>query len=318
MKKSLKISLVTVLVCTIAVAFAVPILADTIFTDNGFSYTQLDGNYASVCDWEGGSDTLNIPLRVNDSYVKEISAWAFSGRDDFSAVQFYQADYLSKIGAMAFKGSAISGSVNLPAQVKTIGSSAFQECTNLETLYYNATADIPDQCFYKCTSLENVIIVGNVSSIGKLAFADCESLSYVLIPKSVTGINASAFNNSPNVVIYCYTDSYAHQYAVSKNIPYVLLDAVVPTEPPTTPATEPPTEPKKYLLGDADTDGYITILDATTIQRVLADYDAKSFDEKAANVTGEGLNIVDATLIQRYLAEIPISYAVGEWFTYDA
>ena len=333
MKKITKKPSVIVLIFIIALATVVPALAETIFTDNnGFSYTQLGGNYASVCDWEGDADTLDIPLMVNDSYVKEIGAWAFSNRDDFTTVSFYRADYLSLIGTMAFKGSAISGSLNLPSQLKTIGNSAFQECASLETLYYNTTADIPDQCFYQCNALEKVTITAGVTKIGRLALAGCESLSYVWIPKSVTEINATAFNGDHKLVIHCYTDSYAQQYALDNGIDYVLIDAPEPTEPPTEAPTDEPTEAPTdeptspepievtFILGDADGDGQVTILDATKIQRVLVDLetDEDGMISLRGNVNNEDkLSIMHATKIQRWIAdyetEEPIGTEVTVW-----
>ena len=56
------------------------------------------------------------------------------------------------------------------------------------------------------------------------------------------------------------------------------------------------------IIGDADGDGHVTIMDATEIQRRLAEIPTPSFDEKAADVDGDGVNILDATKIQRYLA----------------
>lgn len=70
-----------------------------------------------------------------------------------------------------------------------------------------------------------------------------------------------------------------------------------------------------YLRGDADGDGEVTILDATVIQRRLVELLTPSFDERAADVDGDGLNIVDATLIQRYLAEFDNIYHIGETVT---
>ncbi len=343
MKNITKRSLVIVLAVVIMSAAVASAFAETIFTDNnGFSYTQLDGNFASVCDWEGGSETLRIPLKVNNSYVKEISAWAFSDRSDFTMINFDQADYLALIGTMAFKRSAISGSVNLPAQIKTIGTSAFQECASLDTLYYNATADIPDQCFYKCIALENVAIAAGVTKIGNLAFAGCESLSYVRIPRTVTDISETSFKDNNNLVIYCYTDSYAHQYAVDNGIDYVLIDAPAPTEPtvatePTVPtepttateatvptetaATEPATTaPVSYILGDVDNSGNVDVVDATFAQRYTthADIPADILDGMVMRGDvdeNEDLDSADVTFIMRHLIRVATPYSIGETVT---
>lgn len=66
------------------------------------------------------------------------------------------------------------------------------------------------------------------------------------------------------------------------------------------------------ILGDADCNGVVNILDATAIQRRLADYTVQSFSEKRACITSNTLNIIDATLIQRHLANYLTPYHIGE------
>lgn len=91
---------------------------------------------------------------------------------------------------------------------------------------------------------------------------------------------------------------------------------IPPTEPtePTDPIdSTDPTEPSKRLLGDADKDGDVTIMDATCIQRFLADLISDDeIDKEAADVTQNGVDILDATQIQRYLAELAVDYPVKE------
>lgn len=70
-----------------------------------------------------------------------------------------------------------------------------------------------------------------------------------------------------------------------------------------------------YLRGDADGDGEVTIMDATVIQRTLAEIPTPYIDKKAADVDGDGLNIIDATNIQRYLAGFPNIYHIEESVT---
>ena len=70
-----------------------------------------------------------------------------------------------------------------------------------------------------------------------------------------------------------------------------------------------------FLRGDADGDGEVTIMDATLIQRRLAEIPTPSFDERAADVDGDGLNITDATQIQRYLAEFENIHHINETVT---
>ena len=66
------------------------------------------------------------------------------------------------------------------------------------------------------------------------------------------------------------------------------------------------------IVGDADTDKNVTILDATAIQRVLASLPVTAFDEKAADADEDGnLTILDATAIQRHLAALPTNPNIG-------
>lgn len=65
-------------------------------------------------------------------------------------------------------------------------------------------------------------------------------------------------------------------------------------------------EPEPVILGDPDGDGDVTILDATCIQRCLADLPNESFSADAADVDKDGdVSILDATAIQRHLAGLP-------------
>ena len=68
------------------------------------------------------------------------------------------------------------------------------------------------------------------------------------------------------------------------------------------------------LLGDADMDGEVSILDATAIQRYLVGLKELSDDQLlAADADADGeVSIFDATRIQRYLAELPCPEGVGE------
>ena len=68
-----------------------------------------------------------------------------------------------------------------------------------------------------------------------------------------------------------------------------------------------------YLLGDIDLDGEVTIVDATMIQRSLANLsELNGLQTELAKVDGEELSIVSATYIQRHLASIETGLPIGE------
>ena len=67
------------------------------------------------------------------------------------------------------------------------------------------------------------------------------------------------------------------------------------------------------ILGDVDSDGEVTIIDATAIQRHLASIPTASYNEKAADADGDGsVTILDATAIQRHLAQLLTNENIGK------
>lgn len=67
-------------------------------------------------------------------------------------------------------------------------------------------------------------------------------------------------------------------------------------------AAENESEPTK-IFGDADSDGIITIVDATTVQKYIVSLiDPTAVDQQIADVDGDGIvTIMDATAIQKYI-----------------
>ena len=68
------------------------------------------------------------------------------------------------------------------------------------------------------------------------------------------------------------------------------------------------------ILGDADGDGKVTILDVSWIQRLLLDMKVpETFSETAADADADGeISIIDATWIQRWLSGMKIPHSIGE------
>ena len=67
------------------------------------------------------------------------------------------------------------------------------------------------------------------------------------------------------------------------------------------------------ILGDANGDGTVTIIDATWIQRKLGKMSVPVFNENAADVDGDGeVTVIDATWIRRYLAGTTCPAGIGK------
>ena len=76
-------------------------------------------------------------------------------------------------------------------------------------------------------------------------------------------------------------------------------------------------EERTVLLGDADGDGAIMIVDCTLIQRdIVGLAEIKAENRRAADVDSDGeICILDATAIQRYLAEMEENYPIGDYIS---
>ena len=105
----------------------------------------------------------------------------------------------------------------------------------------DTVAKIADWAFAGCSQLKNINIPISMSSIGSCAFVDCEKLTSIVIPASVEEIGSNVFGwtctdgvfgssfsiNVGDFTIYCYSESYAEQYAKNNDFEYVLLDKLL-------------------------------------------------------------------------------------------
>ncbi len=71
----------------------------------------------------------------------------------------------------------------IPTSITSIGSYAFYECINLETItIQEGITSIGEKAFYNCNHLDNIIIPSSVISIGFGAFENCINLKAMTIP----------------------------------------------------------------------------------------------------------------------------------------
>ena len=276
---------------------AAVLAADNYVVLYGFAFDINSDGKAVIHHYDDRSADVNIPSSLLDADVTEIADYAFFGDTVITSLSFADAAALSRIGANAFNGCSSLRSLIIPGWIGELSFGSFQNCSGLTSLSMGEGIDvIPTQCFYGCTSLAELRIPESVSTIASLAFGGCTSLTRVVIPGTVESIAANAFNGCDDLVICCTEGSYALSYAIENGISY---DTAIRYE---------------YVLGDADADGVITILDATKIQRLLAALieDTDGLMALRADCNRDGLNIMDATKIQRYLAGFTVSEPIGE------
>ena len=174
--------------------------------------TEINWNAVSVNDFTSSSDVFynagkeenGITVTFGDS-VQKIPAYAF---------HVVSSSYYPNIKLVIIGNS-----------VTSIGDSAFEDCTELTEINWNAVSvkdftssskvfynagkeengitvtfgdsvqKIPAYAFCNCDSLTSVIIPDSVTSIGSRAFSGCSSLTSVTIGDGVTSIGDYAFRN---------------------------------------------------------------------------------------------------------------------------
>ena len=122
------------------------------------------------------------------------------------------------------------------ANVTSIGSEAFRNCSSLTSVYIPSSIEsIGDYAFLWCTNLKNVTIPNSVSYIGAYAFARCESFTRINIPSSVTTIDEHAFDVCSKVTSITIPSSVtsigAYAFAHNPSLTTVSIPSSVKTLP---------------------------------------------------------------------------------------
>lgn len=336
MKKLYKILIVTLIISLAATCFCLNASALVIFEgDFGFEVNTVK-HEAALVSYIGDGGAIAMPAYFQDYPVTVIDNNAFSENESITEVVF--SDTNTTIDEYAFMNCTLLETVYMPENVVNIGDRAFAGCTSLQTVTMlsdivsmptnifsdcaalenvtlsNTIVDFGYGCFNGCSSLtdlgfvsqgamldsyafngtgvQSVVLSDSLLAIPNYAFTNCPDLTTVTIPESVVLIQPCAFDWE-RVTVRCVPDSYAHIFAEENSISYEFIPS--------------------YLLGDADSDNGISIMDVTYIQRWLAQvWIPSAIDEQAADADANGtIEITDATYIQRYLAEIEIPYPVG-------
>ena len=127
---------------------------------------------------------------------------------------------------------------NYTYPVTTIGTSAFEGCSNLQSVSLpSSITTINTDAFYGCTKLGSVNLPEGLTSIYQRAFYNC-NLDTVIIPSTVTSIGNGAFKNNPTKAIVwkpanCSTgsDSDAPFYSTSSQVRSFVFAEGVETVP---------------------------------------------------------------------------------------
>ena len=271
--------------------------AKTVLNTGDWVLDASNSNSWEIDTYIGSAENVTVITQYGDIELTVLSDHAFANN---SATRYVVIPApINTLGDYVFLNAVSLVSVTLQDMVNNIGIGAFSGTSALKVVNLEDTvvSEIMSYTFLN-SGIESISLPETSTKIGIYAFCGCSSLRSITIPNSVTEIADNAFSGCDNLVIYANHNAYAIQYAMDHNIPYEYLDAKQVT----------------FVLGDADGDGDVTILDATKIQRVLADLDDDPDGMIAlrADSDEDELDIMDATRIQRWLAEYEVAEPIGD------
>lgn len=166
-------------------------------------------------------DCKHLASIVIPDSVETIGIGAFMDCSNLESVIIPES--VTTIGDNAFKNCTSLKSIVIPDSVTSIGKDAFNNCASLEsitlpfvggsatenqTLKYlftnvptsleevilsNQCTSIPEKAFYQHSRIKSVNIPESVTSIGDYAFYYCSGLTSIVIPEGVTSIGREAF-----------------------------------------------------------------------------------------------------------------------------
>lgn len=284
--KRIKIILSFLLIFSIVNIAAVNAFATTYYYSSGYEFYKDDTGEAWIinsCSLE--NDEISLPGILLNSEVSTVGSKCFENRSTLRYV--FLPDTIKDLGAYSFSGCSMLSELVLSENLRNIYVGAFRYCNALENLDFSQSKLelIGNAAFYKCISLKKVILPDTVNTIGSNAFVGCTDLKEVYLGRNVSDISSNAFDHSDDLVLYCYRNTYAQQYARDNGIKYVVLD------------------PAK---GDANCDGNFNISDATAVQKYKAGLiNLPEPGLGSADVNGDNqVTVRDATLIQMRIANI--------------
>ena len=209
--------LISLLVAVCMMITMLPLSAVTAFAASASSYptptsptdpVANDGTYWYAYK-ENADDTATITItdflgpvdstKTSDSYTitvpTELDGRKVTGLGESSFSGIYSPDHQKDYILRSFCNQIQS--VTIPESVTSIGKSAFEHCSNLDSLIINgvATSMIGAYAFASCTSLTSLSLVGSFQTIGDCAFASC-GMTSLTIDATITSIEKYAFSSN--------------------------------------------------------------------------------------------------------------------------
>ena len=210
MKKNvLLFSIALLLLC---VVFSVACADERTYRSDNFIYSISEGGTVEIVQYTGSESSFDIPDEIENYKVTRIGDNAFKNNEKLRYVDM--GSNIVSIGSSAFEGCTSLKSIYdiRSSSILYIGDCAFKGCTALTSIDIpRDLSEIEASTFEECTSLRKVYYLHNssVTSIGERAFFKCISLEEIDIPLYATIISESAFEKCTHLEKIYYMRSSA-------------------------------------------------------------------------------------------------------------
>lgn len=167
----------------------------------------------------GNSKTYEIKSEYKGKPVTSIGERAFYKQSNLRNIELPAS--INKISRLAFSECKKLQSINLE-NVLEIERNAFSYCVSLNDLEIGAKY-IGASAFYKCESLDNVILLDGVLDIGSMAFSTT-AIKKISIPRSCLYVRNDCFYDCfklENINVYGYNLKYSEYLKTLKIVTYI-------------------------------------------------------------------------------------------------
>ncbi len=160
---------------------------------------QLEG--VKIVDYHGSDTEVVFPEYINGKPVLSIEqVFGFSrctNKTNLDKVEKVSLPSTLKIiGTSLFENKTNLKSIVIPEGVEYINEKAFKGCSSLEGIGFpDSVTRISKESFMGCQSIESVVLPKNLYNLSNYAFEDCTSLTSVTFNENLYRIFSEAFKN---------------------------------------------------------------------------------------------------------------------------
>ena len=165
-------------------------IAEKAFCFSAIQEVMIPDSVTSVGE-EAFSDNDTLRKVVLSKEMTEIPSGMFDGCDGLQELEI--PENIRTIGSNAFQETGLLH-MELPETVTELGAGAFYWCSDLQSISIRGSLDeIPHSAFTNCFSLTQVELADGIRGIAKKAFAGCSSLEHMALPENLEQIGEYAF-----------------------------------------------------------------------------------------------------------------------------